>query len=98
MFYFLSLGSALFAIGFFGFIAHQSARGKLISLFVILNAIVINLAAFDKFIKSGPPNSSTFLFFVLIIVSALFLSIALILRLNRKRFQNERSDSLEILN
>lgn len=72
MFYYLSLAAALFAIGLFGILSHKSARGKIISLFVLVNAIVICPAAFEEFIKINGADGQIFLITVSII-TALYL-------------------------
>jgi NADH-quinone oxidoreductase subunit K len=97
MFYFLSLTSALFAVGLFGFMSCRNARGKLISLFVQLNAIILGLAGFDNFVKNEGSLGQIFLVLVLIILTAYFLIAACFWRFTFKRNRLTVDDSLKIL-
>jgi len=74
MFYYLSLSAALLSIGVYGVFARKTLIGKLIALYAILNAAVVNLAAFNKFIQG---NGSTGLVFIALIVIVSFAEILL---------------------
>ena len=98
MFYYLSLGAALFAIGIYGAFARKDFPGKLIALFLMLNAIVINLAAFDKFVQTGSSSGLVLVIFTLIIaLTEFFLGALIFYQWLSGKATAEQNDSVEIL-
>jgi len=97
MFYFLSLAAALFATGIYGILSHKSPPGKAISLFSMLNGIVVSLAAFGIYIKGAGPGSKVFLLFALAILTAQFLLGSFLLFRLRTQDKNSNDDSIELL-
>ncbi len=73
MFYYLSLAAALFAIGLYGVLARKDFPGQLISLFIMLNAVIVNLAAFNKFVQAESSTGLVLILFALIIFLIEFL-------------------------
>ncbi|HEX2897945.1 MAG TPA: NADH-quinone oxidoreductase subunit K, partial [candidate division Zixibacteria bacterium] len=65
MFYFLSLSSVLFAVGMYGVLARKNLPGKVAALFIMLQAVLVNLAAFNKFVPGEDPTGIIFIFFIL---------------------------------
>ena len=98
MFYYLSLAAALFAIGFYGVFARKDYSGKLIALFIMLNSIIINLAAFDKFVQNGSYTGLVLIVFTLIIVlTELFIGAWIFYQWLLDKSSSEPDDSIEIL-
>ncbi len=80
MFYYLSLAAALFAIGIFGFLARQDFAGKMVALFIMLNGIFVNLAAFNRFVQTDSTTGLIFIIFALVISLTHIFLVALVLR------------------
>ena len=98
MFYYLSLAAALFAIGLYGAFARKNFAGKLVALFIMLNAIIINLAAFNKFVQTDSATGLVFILFVLLIALTEFLLGALMLnQWHSTGSQNNPNDSVDML-
>ncbi len=73
MFYYLSLAAALFAIGLYGVFVRKNLTGMIISFFIMLNALIINFAAFTRFVKSDAPIGLVFIVFILVIFACQIL-------------------------
>ncbi len=98
MFYYLSLAAALFAIGLYGVFARKNFPGKLIALFLMQNAIVINLAAFDKFVQNGNSTGLVLIIFTLIIaLTEIILGALIFYQWLSVKTPSEQNDSVEIL-
>ena len=79
---YLTISSALLAIGIFGILTRRNLIQVLIALELILNAANINFVAFDRFVapQSGP--GQIFAFFVIALAAAelcVILSIGILL-------------------
>lgn len=70
----------MFAIGIYGVLARQDLPGKLISLFIMLNAVFVNLAAFNKFVQTDSATGLVFMFFAFIVILTGFYLAAQMIR------------------
>lgn len=97
MFYFLSLSAALFAIGMYGFLARRNFPGKLLSFFIMLQAIVLNFAAFNRFVQSSNPSGVAFNFFILIVLMCQMLCAGFLVFQWSRQIRKGVEDSLNLL-
>ncbi len=82
----LILGAALFAIGMYGVLARRNAVLILLSVELMLNAVNLNLIAFNVYLRPNPATGMVFSVFVIVIAAAeAGLALAIILRLFRNR-------------
>ncbi len=96
MFYYLSLAAALFAIGIYGILARLDFPGKLVALFIMVNAIFINLTAFNKFVQTDSTTGLVFIFFACIMALTEFCLAALVIRqLTSASAPNDHSNPAE---
>ncbi len=89
------LSALLFFIGVFGFITRRSLIAMLISIELILNAVDINFAAFNRILYPGQLEGFFFTLFS-ICVSAAETAVAIVIILNVYRhFNSDKVDSIE---
>lgn len=82
----LILGAALFAIGIYGVLARRNAVLILLSVELMLNAVNLNLIAFNVYRTPAAATGMVFSVFVIVIAAAeAGLALAIILRLFRNR-------------
>ncbi|MFN8556722.1 MAG: NADH-quinone oxidoreductase subunit NuoK [Dehalococcoidia bacterium] len=82
----LILGAILFAIGSYGVLARRNAILILLSVELMLNAVNLNLIAFNVYLHPSPATGMVFSVFVIVIAAAeAGLALAIILRLFRNR-------------
>lgn len=82
----LILGAFLFAIGVYGVLARRNAVLILLSVELMLNAVNLNLIAFNVYLKPDAATGMVFSVFVIVIAAAeAGLALAIILRLFRNR-------------
>lgn len=84
--WYLFLGAALFSIGLYGVLARRNAVAILMSIELMLNAVIINLVAFWRYIT--PFNSSGQMFAIIVYVVAAAeaaVGLALIISIYRRR-------------
>lgn len=82
----LILGAVLFAIGVYGVLARRNAVLILLSVELMLNAVNLNLIAFNVYLKPDAATGMVFSVFVIVIAAAeAGLALAIILRLFRNR-------------
>lgn len=68
--YYLIISTLMFFIGIFGFITRKSMIAILISLELVLNAVEINFAAFNKYLFPGEMEGMFFTLFGIAITAA----------------------------
>lgn len=94
---FFVLSAILFFIGVFGFVTRRNLIAMLISVELILNAVDINFAAFNRLLFSGEMEGFFFTLFS-IGVSAAESAVAIAIILNVYRlFKSDSVDSIENL-
>jgi len=82
----LVLGGLLFAIGVYGVLARRNAVLILLSVELMLNAVNLNLIAFNAYLQPTAATGMAFAVFVIVIAAAeAGLALAIILRLFRNR-------------
>lgn len=94
---FFVLSAILFFIGVFGFVTRRNLIAMLISVELILNAVDINIAAFNRLLFPGEMEGFFFTLFS-IGVSAAESAVAIAIILNVYRlFKSDSVDSIENL-
>ena len=82
----LILSAILFAIGIYGVLARRNAILILLSVELMLNAVNLNLIAFNVYRSPGAATGMVFAVFVIVVAAAeAGLALAIILRLFRNR-------------
>lgn len=95
--HYLLLGAALFCIGFYGAIAKKNAIAVFMGIELMLNAVNINLIAFNHFIKPDVLAGHTFAIFVIVVAAAeVAVGLAIILSLYRHR-RSSTVDDIDLL-
>ena len=90
--YFFVLSSLLFFIGVYGFITRRNLLAMLISVELVLNAVDINFAAFNRLLYPGSMEGLFMTIFVIGVAAAeSAVAIAIILNV----FRNFKSDSVD---
>ena len=91
------LSSLLFCIGIYGVLARRNAILVLMSVELMLNAVNINLVAFDVWLRDELLAGQVFTLFVITIAAAevgLGLAIVLLVFRNRETSQLDQLDAL----
>ncbi len=92
--YFL-LSTILFFIGFFGFITRRNLIAMLISVELVLNAVDMNFAVFNRFLFHGQFEGFFFtLFSIGVSAAESAVAIAIIINVYRK-FHSDQVNSIE---
>ena len=94
----LLLSSLLFCIGVYGVLARRNAILVLMSVEIMLNAVNINLVAFDAWLRDELLAGQVFTLFVITIAAAevgLGLSIVLLVFRNRETTQLDELNELQ---
>ena len=90
--YYFVLSSFLFFIGVYGFITRRNLLAMLISVELVLNAVDINFAAFNRLLYPGSMEGMFMTIFVIGVAAAeSAVAIAIILNV----FRNFKSDSVD---
>jgi NADH-quinone oxidoreductase subunit K len=92
------LASLLFCIGVYGVLARRNAILVLMAVELMLNAVNINLVAFDAWLRDELLAGQVFTLFVITIAAAevgLGLSIVLLVFRNRETTQLDELDELQ---
>ena len=83
---YLILSGILFAIGTFGFLARRNAISMLMSIELMLNAVNINLVAFDAWLHDTLVGGQVFALFVISVAAAeVGVGLAIVLLIYRNR-------------
>lgn len=94
---YLVVSTLLFFFGVYGFIARRNLIGMLISIELILNAVNINFAAFNRFLFPGQLEGYIYSLFVIVVAAAeTAVAMAIIINVYRK-MGNETVDSIKEL-
>ena len=92
--YYFVLSALLFFIGVFGFITRRNLIAMLISVELILNAIDINFAAFNRLLYPGSMEGMFMTLFVIGVAAAeSAVAIAIIINVYR-HFRSDNVDSI----
>jgi len=84
--HYLALGALLFAIGLFGALAKRNAIAVLMGIELMLNAVNINLVAFNRFLNPANVEGQVFAIFVIVVAAAeVAVGLAIVLNLYRQR-------------
>lgn len=84
--WFLLVGAGLFSIGLYGALARRNAVAVLMAIELLLNAVNINLIAFNRYITPLQVTGQVFAIFVLAIAAAeAAVGLALIIAIYRTR-------------
>ena len=84
--WFLIVGAALFCIGLYGALSRRNAVAILMGIELILNAVNLNLIAFNRYIMPKQVDGQVFAIFVLAIAAAeAAVGLALIIAIYRTR-------------
>lgn len=84
--HYLVLAALLFCIGFVGAVAKRNAIAVLMGVELMLNAVNLNLVAFDRFGSRAEPLGQAFAVFVIAVAAAeVAVALAIILTLYRRR-------------
>lgn len=95
--HYLILAALLFCIGLFGALTKKNAIAVLIGIEFMLNAVNINLAAFNHFIKPEVLTGHVFVIFVIVVAAAeVAIGLAIIISLYRNR-KSTTVDDLDLL-
>ena len=93
----LAVAGLLFCIGAYGVVAKKNAIAVMIGIEFMLNAVNINLIAFNQFLSIGQDLGLVFAVFIIGIAAAeVSLALAIILSLYRQR-KSVLVDELDIL-
>jgi NADH:ubiquinone oxidoreductase subunit K len=92
---FLVIAAALFSLGVYGLIVRRNAVMVLLAVELMLNAVNINLIAFESVIRSSQAVGQVFSIFVITVAAAeVGIGLAIILMI----FRNRRSANVDDLN
>ncbi len=92
---FLVLGAALFAFGVFGLLVRRNIVLILLSVELMLNAVNINLIAFESVLASPEAIGHVFALFVITVAAAeVGIGLAIVLMI----FRNRKSANVDDLN
>ena len=94
---YLLLAAGMFTIGLFGVLTRRNAVGILLGLELMLNAVNVNLVAFDVWLRDALLAGQVFTLFVITVAAAevgLGLAIILLVFRNRETTQLDLLDDL----
>ena len=81
---FLGVSTLLFFIGVFGFVTHRNLIAMLISIELVLNAVDLNFAVFNRYLFPGQLEGMMFSLFAIAIAAAeTAVAIAIIINIYR---------------
>lgn len=84
--HYLILGAVLFCIGLYGALAKRSAVAVLMGIELMLNAVNINLLAFNRFLTPDKMIGHVFAIFVIVVAAAeVAVGLALVINIYRDR-------------
>lgn len=93
--YYFVLSALLFFIGVFGFVTRRNLIAMLISIELILNAVDINFAAFNRMLYPGEMEGMIFtLFSIGVSAAESAVAIAIIINVYRN-FHSDKVNSIE---
>jgi NADH:ubiquinone oxidoreductase subunit K len=84
--YFLAVSALLFGIGIYGVLTRRHLVHILLSVELVLNAVLINLVAFNAFITPGKMTGQMFAIFIIVVAACeVGVGLAIILSVYRRR-------------
>jgi len=90
---YLILAALLFCIGFIGAVVKRNAIAVLMGVELMLNAVNLNLVAFDRFGTHAAPLGQSFAIFIIAVAAAeVAVGLAIILTLYRHRANTSVDD------
>lgn len=93
LYHYLVLGALVFAIGLYGALAKRSAVAVLMGIELMLNAVNINLLAFNRFLNPGNMSGNIFAIFVIVVAAAeVAVGLALVINIYRDRLTTNIED------
>ncbi len=93
LYHYLILGGFLFCIGLYGALAKRSAVAVLMGIELMLNAVNINLLAFNRFLNPGDVTGHVFAIFVIVVAAAeVAVGLALVINIYRDRMTTQLDD------
>ena len=93
----LVVATLLFAIGIYGVLARRNAILVLMSVELMLNAVNLNLVAFDVWLRDDLLSGQVFTLFVITIAAAeVGLGLAIVLLVFRNRATSQLDELLEL--
>ncbi|ATW28036.1 NADH-quinone oxidoreductase subunit NuoK [Candidatus Formimonas warabiya] len=91
--HYLIVGAALFSIGLFGALAKKNAIMVLICVELMLNAVNINLIAFNKFVTPAEFIGQIFAVFTIAVAAAeIGVGLAIVIAIYRNRLSVDLED------
>ncbi|MDN5326525.1 MAG: NAD(P)H-quinone oxidoreductase subunit [Moorella sp. (in: firmicutes)] len=91
--HYLAVGGLLFCIGLFGALAKRNAIAVLMGIELMLNAVNINLVAFNHFLAPDQVTGQIFAIFVIVVAAAeVAVGLALVLNIYRRRLDSNIDD------
>jgi len=94
----LTLGAFLFSVGVYGVLARKNAVLVLMSIELMLNAVNINLVAFNAWFQDATATGQIFALFIITVAAAevgVGLAIILLIFRNRKTINVDEVDLLK---
>ncbi len=94
---FLILAAAMFALGVYGLLVRRNIVLILLSVELMLNAVNINLVAFESFLRSSEAVGQVFAIFVITVAAAeVGIGLAIVLMIFRNR-QSSNVDDFSLM-
>lgn len=97
--WYLIFAAALFFVGLFGVLARKNAVAMLMGIELMLNAVIINLAAFWRYLYAGSNNVNALVFVAIVFAVAAAetaVGLALIISVYRRR-KTVVTDELDLM-
>ena len=97
--YFLVFAAALFCIGLYGVLARKNAIAILMGIELMLNAVNLNLVAFEAWIRDSLATGNVFAIFMISLAAAevgIGLAIVLLIFRNRKSANVDELDLMKL--
>lgn len=91
--HYLLLAALLFCIGLYGALAKRNAVAVLMGIELMLNAVNINLVAFNRFLQPDGVVGNVFAIFVIVVAAAeVAVGLAIVLNIYRERLSTNLDD------
>jgi len=91
--HYLVLGGMLFCIGLFGALAKRNAIAVLMGIELMLNAVNVNLVAFNHFLEPDRVVGQIFVIFVVVVAAAeVAVALALVINIYRRYLDSSIDD------
>lgn len=91
--HYLVVAAILFAIGLFAALSKRNPIGVLIGIELMLNAVNINLVAFNRFLLPNTASGYTFVLLIMVVAaSEVAVGLAIIMKNYRERGNSDLND------